>query len=84
MTQTTSANGWHAIDLPEDNLAKEYTFVTVGEGDEAKTFIKTIRCTYWGKSIADPYVQQNGVVYLKTFENNGQQIINAPQWIPQA
>lgn len=80
MTQTTTANGWHAINLPEDNLAKTITYVTVG----SNTFVSTISCTYWGKAIASPYVQVNGVVYKRTFTNNGSQITNDPQWIPQA
>ena len=80
MTQTASANGWNAINLPEDDLPKTFTYQTVGD----LTFPLTISCTYWGRAIATPFVQTDGVVYLKTFTNNGSQVTNDPQWIPQA
>lgn len=79
MTQTVAANGFLGIELPEDSLEKTFTYVTVG----ALTFPETISCTYKGRTAAQPLVQVNGVVYLMTFENNGSQITNDPQWIPQ-
>lgn len=79
MTQTATANGYVGIELPEDDLQKIY-------GNNG-TNITTITCTYNGRTVAAPFVNVPGVVYVKTLTyaalGSGTIITNESQWIPQ-
>ena len=80
MTQTATANGYRAIELPEDNLPKVY-------GNNG-TNISTITVVYNGFLTSDPWTPVPNVVYIKTLTyaplGDGTIITNESQWIPQA
>lgn len=80
MTQTVEANGYRAIQLPEDDLPKVY-------GNNG-TNINTITVVYNGFLTSDPWTPIAGVSYVKTLTyealGDGTIITNESQWTPQA
>jgi len=76
--QTQTTDTYLAINLPEDDLAQDISWETVGEN----TLVSSISCTYKGRLVSNPLAWVNGVTYTKTFTNNGSQITNDPQWVP--
>lgn len=80
MTQTVAANGYRAIELPEDNLPKVF-------GNNG-TNITTMTVVYNGFLTSDPWTPVPSVTYVKTLTyttlGSGTVISNESQWTPQA